>query len=168
MPSLNPKSIILRDQARQSLLTGINTLADVVGCTLGPAGRGVLLDQGPFAAPRSSRDGVTVAKHIHLADPLADLAARLLYEAAKKAADTAGDGTTTAVVLTQRIFAEGVRLVTAGANPTLLKRGIDQATKAIVGEKGEDGKYVGGTLASLTIPVTSPDQIAQVGTLSAN
>jgi chaperonin GroEL len=168
MPSLQPKQIIFRDEARASMLKGVNALADVVGATLGCAGRGILLDQGAFQPPRSSRDGVTVARHIHLADPVADLAAQLLYQAAKKTADTAGDGTSTCCVLAQRMFAEGVRLVAAGANPTLLKRGIDAATKAIVGEKGEDGKYSGGTLASLTIPVTSPDQIAQVGTLSAN
>lgn len=168
MPSLNPKSIVLRDDARAALLKGINSLADVVGSTLGPGGRNIILDQGPFREPRSSRDGVTVAKHISLGDPIADLAARLLYSVAKRAADSAGDGTTTATILAQRIFADGCRLVAAGANPTLLKRGIDQATRAIVGEKQDDGRYQGGTLAALTIPVTDPAQIAQVGTLSAN
>jgi chaperonin GroEL len=170
MPSLNPKLIVLRDDARASLLKGVNTLADVVGSTLGIGGRSILLDQGPFQAPRSSRDGVTVARHIHLADPIANLAAQLLYQAAKKAADTAGDGTTTTVVLAQAMFREGVRLIAAGANPTLLKRGIDQATRAITGEKSEDGsgRYTGGTLSSLTIPVLDPLVIAQVGTLSAN
>jgi chaperonin GroEL len=170
LPSLQPKKIIFRDEARASMLKGVNTLADVVGATLGCAGRGILLDQGPFQPARSSRDGVTVARHIHLADPVADLAAQLLYQAAKKAADVAGDGTSTTVVLAQALFREGVRLVAAGANPTLLKRGIDAATKAIVGEKSDDGsgRYLGGTLSALTIPVTSPDQIAQVGTLSAN
>lgn len=168
MPSLNPKTILRHDAARQACLVGINTLADVVGQTLGPAGRPVLLDQGPFQPPRSSRDGVTVAKHIHLSDPQANLAAQLLRQAAQKTADSAGDGTTTSVVITQAIFREGVRLVAAGSNPILLKRGIDAATRAIVGEKGEDGKYCGGTLASLTIPVTDPKVIAQVGTLSAN
>lgn len=143
-------------------------MADVVGSTLGPGGRWVLLDQGPFREPRSSRDGVTVAKHIQLSDPYADLAARLLYSVAKRAADSAGDGTTTATVIAQRIFVEGVRLVAAGANPTLLKKGIDAATTAIVGQKNEYGKYEGGALSSLTIPVASPDVIAQVGTLSAN
>ena len=168
MASISPKQLVFRDEARAALLRGVNALADVVGCTLGPGGRGVLLDQGAFREPRSSRDGVTVAKHISLADPLADLAARLLYSVAKKAADTAGDGTTTAVCLAQAMFAGGVRLVAAGANPTLLKRGIDAATKAIVGEQGIDNHYVGGTLASLTIPVTDPATIVQVGTLSAN
>ena len=168
MPSLNPKQLIFRDEARAAFLRGVNSLADVVACTLGPAGRGVLLDQGPFREPRSSRDGVTVAKHVALSDPLADLAARLLYSVAKRAADSAGDGTTTAVVLAQAMFREGVRLVTAGANPTLLKKGIDAATKAIAGEKNEQGKYEGGTLSALTIPVTDPAVIAQVGTLSAN
>ena len=168
MSSINPKQIVLCDEARAALLKGVNALADVVGATLGPGGRAILLDRGAFQSPRSSRDGVTVAKEIRLADPLADLAVRLLYETAKRAADTAGDGTTTATVIAQRMFVEGIRLVAAGANPTLLKRGIDAATRAITGDRGEDGRYSGGTLASLTIPIASPDQIAQVGTLSAN
>lgn len=178
MSSIQPKKIVFRDEARSAILRGVNTLADVVCSTLGPLGKNILLDQGPFQVARSSRDGVTVAKHIHLSDPIADMAAQLLYQAAKKTADSAGDGTTTCCAIAQSIVREGVRLVAAGANPTLLKRGIDQATRAIVGEKSDDGggigigigsgRYSGGTLASLTIPVTSPDQIAQVGTLSAN
>lgn len=168
MPSLQPKQLVFRDDARAAMLKGVNALADAVEITLGPSGRGVLIDKGPFSSPQSSRDGVTVAKHIALADPLADLAARLLYSVAKRAADSAGDGTTTAVCLARAMFREGCRLVAAGANPTLLKRGIDAATKAIVGERDEQGRYQGGTLSALTIPVTSPDVIAQVGTLSAN
>lgn len=170
MSSLQPKKIIFRDEARSAILRGVNTLADVVVATLGPLGKNILLDQGPFQVARSSRDGVTVAKHIHLSDPVADMAAQLLYQAAKKTADSAGDGTTTCCAIAQSIVRDGIRLVAAGANPTLLKRGIDAATKAIVGEKSEDGsgRYVGGTLAALTIPVTDPAVIAQVGTLSAN
>lgn len=168
MPSLSPKQLVFRDDARAAMLKGVNALADAVEITLGPSGRGVLIDRGPFSSPQSSRDGVTVAKHVALADPLADLAARLLYSVAKRAADSAGDGTTTAVCLARAMFREGCRLVAAGANPTLLKRGIDAATKAIVGEKDEQGRYQGGTLSALTIPVTDPAVIAQVGTLSAN
>ena len=171
MPTMQPKLILRRDEAMQKLLTGVNALADVVGSTLGPAGRGVLLDQGAFQPPRSSRDGVTVAKHIALADPIANLAAQLVRQAAEKAATTAGDGTTTATLLTQAIFREGVRLIAAGANPVALRRGIEQAAAAIVGVKDEiTGKYQGGALAAITQPVNPDDQatIIKVGTLSAN
>ena len=168
MPSLQPKHIARRDEARTAILRGVNSLADVVVATLGPCGLPSLLDQGPFSPPRISRDGVTVARHIHLADPVANLACQLLYQAAKKTADSAGDGTTTCCAIAQSLVRDGIRLVAAGANPTLLKRGIDQATLAITGQKGEDGRYAGGTLAALTIPVSSPEVIAQVGTLSAN
>ncbi len=168
MPSLTPRRITFRDDVRAAIQTGVSTLADVVGCTLGPAGRGVLLDEGAFRHPRSSRDGVTVAKYAcHLADPAANLAAQLLYQAAKKTADSAGDGTTTTVILAHRLYAEGARLVAAGANPTLLKRGIDAATVAICGQRTEDGQWAGGTLSSLILPAT-PEMIQQVGTLSAN
>lgn len=168
MPSLQPKQLILGDDCRSAILKGVNAVADVVAATLGPAGRSVLLDQGPFREPRSSRDGVTVAKTISLADPIANLAAQLMIAAARKAGDSAGDGTTTATVLTQAIFREGHRLVTAGANPTLLKRGIDQAAQAICGQRDDQNRWQGGTLSSLTIPLASPEQLAQVGTLSAN
>jgi len=170
MPSLIPKTITMGDDCRIALLRGVNALADVVGVTLGPAGRSVLLDQGPYTPGRSSRDGVTVAKHINLSDPLANLACQLLRQAAQKTADSAGDGTTTATILAQAIFREGHRLVTAGANPVLLKRGIDQAVSAIVGTKddfaGSSG-WLGGTLSPLVQPVTA-QMIVQVGTLSAN
>lgn len=171
MPSLSPKRIISGNDSRAACLTGVNALADIVGATLGPGGRNIILDQGPFQPPRSSRDGVTVAKHIHLADPIAELAAQLVYQAAKRAADSAGDGTSTATVLTQAIFREGHKLVTAGANPTRLKRGIDAAVAAIVGERDDRGRHIPGTglLSSLStpVPLDSP-LVAQVGTLSAN
>lgn len=172
MPSMTPRTILFRDEARARLLTGVNTIADVVVSTLGNGGRNILLDDGPFRPPRSSKDGVTVAKYVALADPIANMGAQLVYQAAKKAADTAGDGTTTTVALAQAIFRDGCRLVAAGANPVHLRRGIDQAVEAICGRKCDEGeqagRYVGGILAALTIPVTSPEQIRQVGTLSAN
>lgn len=172
MPSMTPRTILFRDEARARLLAGVNTIADVVGATMGCGGRNILIDDGPFRPPRSSRDGVTVAKYVALADPIQNLGAQLIYQAAKKAADTAGDGTTTATILAQRLFADGCRLVAAGANPVHLRRGIDQAVEAICGKKAEEGeqagRYIGGILAALTIPVTSPEQIRQVGTLSAN
>jgi chaperonin GroEL len=175
MPSVNPKLITSADTALAAILTGVNLLADTVGATLGPGGRNILLDQGPFHPPRSSRDGVTVAKHIALADPLADLAARLVRQAADKAATAAGDGTTTATILTQAIYREGNRLIAAGANPVLLRRGIEQAAAAVVGERDDAGRFSGGLLAALVTPivdaagrVTAPDRIRQIGTLSAN
>lgn len=171
MASVNSKKIVLRDEARVELLEGVNRLAEVVGATLGPGGRNVLLDQGAFQYPRSSRDGVTVAKHVALSNPIANLAAQLVRQAAEKAATTAGDGTTTTVIITQAIFREGVRLIAAGANPVALRRGIEQAAAAIVGTKDElTGKYQGGALAAITQPVDPADQatIVKVGTLSAN
>lgn len=168
MPSLQPKTLTLHDESRQALLRGVNKLADVVGATLGPKGKNVILDTGPFTPPRSSRDGVTVAKHIALADPLENMGAQLLRQVASKTADVAGDGTTTATVLAQAMFREGVRLVAAGANPASLKRGIDAAVQAVCGVRDDHGNFEGGTLAGLTIPVTDPKTIAQVGTLSAN
>lgn len=168
MPSFQPKVVITKDECRAALLKGVNAVADVVSLTLGPGGRGVLLDEGPFREPRSTRDGVTVAKKIALSDPIANLAAQLVISAARKAADSAGDGTTTATVLAQALYRDGIRQVAAGANPVALKRGIDSAIVAIVGTKDEKGVYQGGTLAPLVLPVDDPIVIAQVGTLSAN
>lgn len=165
MPSLTPKKISTPDETRAAILRGVSTMANVVGATMGPAGKNILLDQGPFQPPRTSRDGVTVAKHVHLSDPLADLAAQLLYQVARKTADAAGDGTTTATVLAERIYREGARLTAAGANPTLLKRGIESAAAVICGVSGDDA--MAGTLDELVLPAT-PEMIRQVGTLSAN
>lgn len=171
MPSMNPKLILRRDEAMQQLLSGVIALADVVGSTLGPGGRGVLLDEGAFRAPRSSRDGVTVARYIALSAPIPNLAAQLVRQAAEKAATSAGDGTTTSVILTQAIFREGVRLVAAGANPVALRRGIEAAAEAICGQRDEaTGRHAGGILDRLITPV-SPDDldtITRVGTISAN
>ena len=143
------------DEARQSLKRGVDILANAVKTTLGPKGRNVALDK-KFGAPTVTHDGVTVAKEIELKDPFENMGAQLLKEAATKTNDVAGDGTTTATVLAQAIVHEGLRNVAAGANPMLLKRGIDLATNALVIK-----------LKSLAIPVADRSQVAQVATISA-
>lgn len=125
------KQITLGDEARQSLLMGVNALSNVVKETLGPRGKNVVLDK-KFGSPLSTKDGVTVAKEIELADPLENMGAQLVKEVASKTSDVAGDGTTTATVLAQSIYAGGLKYVTAGANPNLIKKGIDQAVKEVV------------------------------------
>lgn len=168
MPSMTPKLVLSSDDARSALLTGLTVVAEVVGSTLGPRGKCVIIDQGPFREPRSSRDGVTVAKSLALANSFANLGAQLLISVARKAADAAGDGTTTATVLAHCLFREGSRLVAAGVNPASLKRGIDAAISLICGEKDEQGKYVGGLLSALTIPVTDAATLTQIAAISAN
>ncbi len=143
------------DEARQSLKRGVDILANAVKTTLGPKGRNVALDK-KFGAPTVTHDGVTVAKEIDLKDPFENMGAQLLKEAATKTNDVAGDGTTTATVLAQAIVHEGLRNVAAGANPMLLKRGIDLAVTSLV-EK----------LKSLATPVNDRSQVAQVATISA-
>jgi len=149
------KQIITGDEARQALLRGVNILSNVVKETLGPRGKNVVLDK-KFGSPTSTKDGVTVAKEIELKDPLENMGAQLVKEVASKTSDVAGDGTTTATVLAQRIYAEGLRYVTAGANPNLIKKGIDCAVEEVVKE-----------LQGLSREVTG-DMIAQVGAISAN
>jgi len=149
------KQIIYHEEARQALLRGVNQLADAVKVTLGPKGRNVVLDK-KFGSPTITKDGVTVAKEVDLKDPLENLGARMVREVASKTSDIAGDGTTTATVLAQAIVREGSKNVAAGANPMSLKRGIERAVEAMVGE-----------LKGLSRPV-SGDAIAQVGTISAN
>src|SRR6058998_4414577 len=127
------KQIEFEEQARRSLKDGIDALADAVKSTLGPRGRHVALDK-KFGAPNVTHDGVTVAKEIELQDPFENMGAQLLKEAATKTNDVAGDGTTTATVLAQAMVTEGMRNVAAGANPMLLKQGIDLATDKIVAE----------------------------------
>ena len=119
------KQITYGDESRQAVLRGVNRLADAVKVTLGPKGRNVVLDK-KFGSPTITKDGVTVAKEIDLKDPLENMGAQMVREVASKTSDTAGDGTTTATVLAQAIFREGLRNVTAGANPMGLKRGIDR------------------------------------------
>ncbi|MGI8467463.1 MAG: chaperonin GroEL, partial [Pyrinomonadaceae bacterium] len=149
------KQVIHGEDSRAAILRGVNQLADAVKVTLGPKGRNVVIDK-KFGSPTITKDGVTVAKEIELKDPLENMGAQMVREVASKTSDVAGDGTTTATVLAQAIFKEGVRTVAAGANPMALKRGIDKAVAMIVEEIKKDAKPVSG------------DSIAQVGTVSAN
>src|SRR5579872_5875001 len=149
------KQIIYSDHSRQAILRGVNQLADVVKVTLGPKGRNVVLGK-QFGGPSVTKDGVTVAKEIELKDPLENMGAQMVREVASKTSDVAGDDTTTATILAQAIFREGVKGVTAGANPMAMKRGIDKAVEAVVGELQRFSKPVSG------------DMIAQVGRISAN
>src|SRR3954451_22635255 len=149
------KQIIYSDDSRQAILRGVNQLADAVKVTLGPRGRNVVLEK-KFGGPTITKDGVTVAKEIELKDPLENMGAQMVREVASKTSDVAGDGTTTATILAQAIFREGVKAVTAGANPMAIKRGIDQAVTLAVEE-----------IKKLSKPV-SGDMIAQVGRISAN
>jgi chaperonin GroEL len=149
------KQIIHGEQSRQAILRGVNQLADAVKITLGPKGRNVVLEK-KFGSPTITKDGVTVAKEIELKDALENAGAQMVREVASKTSDVAGDGTTTATVLAQAIFREGVKTVAAGANPMALKRGIERAVELIVEEIKKVAKPVKG------------DMIAQVGTISAN
>lgn len=149
------KQVVHGEDSRAAILRGVNQLADAVKVTLGPKGRNVVIDK-KFGSPTITKDGVTVAKEIELKDTLENMGAQMVREVASKTSDVAGDGTTTATVLAQAIFKEGVRTVAAGANPMALKRGIEKAVEKVVGE-----------IANLSKPV-SGDAIAQVGTVSAN
>ena len=161
------KQILHGEDSRQAILRGVNTLADAVKATLGPKGRNVVIEK-KFGSPTITKDGVTVAKEIDLQDPLENVGAQLVKEVASKTSDVAGDGTTTATVLAQSIFREGVKTVAAGANPTALKRGIDKAVAAIIGTRDKDGKWAeGGALGKLSKPVDE-GTVAQVGAISAN
>ncbi|HEX4160115.1 MAG TPA: chaperonin GroEL [Rhizomicrobium sp.] len=149
------KQIVYSENSRQAILRGVNQLADAVKVTLGPKGRNVVLEK-KFGGPTITKDGVTVAKEIELKDPLENMGAQMVREVASKTSDIAGDGTTTATILAQAIFREGVKSVAAGANPMALKRGIEKAVDAVVNEVKAQSKPVSG------------DMIAQVGTISAN
>jgi len=149
------KQIVTGENSRQAILRGVNILADAVKITLGPKGRNAVIEK-KFGAPIITKDGVTVAKEIELQDPLENMGAQMVREVASKTSDVAGDGTTTATVLAQAIFREGVRTVAAGASPMALKRGIDKAVEVAVGEIKRLSREVKG------------DMIAQVGTISAN
>jgi chaperonin GroEL len=150
------KELHFNVDARAALKRGVDQLAEAVKVTLGPKGRNVVIEK-KFGAPTVTKDGVTVAKEIELADALENMGAQMVKEVATKTSDNAGDGTTTATVLAQAIFREGLKNVTAGANPMALKRGIDQAVTAIVGE-----------LKKISVPTSGKKEIAQVGTISAN
>src|SRR5918999_1696713 len=149
------KQIVYSENSRQAILRGVNQLADAVKVTLGPKGRNVVLEK-KYGGPTITKDGVTVAKEIELKDPMENMGAQMVREVASKTSDVAGDGTTTATVLAQSIFREGVKTVAAGANPMALKRGIDKAVEGATEE-----------IKRLSKPVKG-DMIAQVGTISAN
>jgi chaperonin GroEL len=149
------KQIVYSENSRQAILRGVNQLADAVKVTLGPKGRNVVLEK-KFGGPTITKDGVTVAKEIELKDPLENMGAQMVREVASKTSDIAGDGTTTATILAQSIFREGVKAVAAGANPMALKRGVERAVDAVVEEVKKASKPVSG------------EAIAQVGTISAN
>jgi chaperonin GroEL len=150
------KQLLYSEQARASILRGVNQLADAVKATLGPKGRNAILDK-KFGAPTITKDGVTVAKEIELKNPYENMGAQLVREVASKTSDTAGDGTTTATVLAQAIFREGAKNITAGANPMEIKRGIDRAVETVIGE-----------LKKISKPCQAKTEISQVGTISAN
>jgi chaperonin GroEL len=150
------KDVKFGGDARERMLRGIDILANAVKVTLGPKGRNVVLDKA-FGAPRISKDGVTVAKEIELSDKFENMGAQMVREVASKTSDTAGDGTTTATVLAHAIVREGAKSVAAGMNPMDLKRGVDMAVAAIVEDVKKRSKKV-----------STSDEIAQVGTISAN
>jgi chaperonin GroEL len=160
------KQIVHGEESRQAILRGVNVLADAVKVTLGPKGRNVVIEK-KFGSPLITKDGVTVAKEIELKDTLENMGAQMVKEVASKTSDIAGDGTTTATVLAQAIFREGVKTVAAGANPMALKRGIEKAIVAVNGSVDHDGNRIPGALDKLSKPVTG-EMIAQVGTISAN
>ncbi len=150
------KELLFSEHARASILKGVNTLANAVKVTLGPKGRNVVIEKS-FGSPLITKDGVTVAKEIELENKFENMGAQMVKEVASKTNDQAGDGTTTATVLAQAIYREGVKLVSAGHNPTALKRGIDKAVLAVVEE-----------LKSMSKPIKASSEVAQVGTISAN
>src|SRR5213082_303903 len=152
----NAKQIVHGEQSRQAILRGVNQLADAVKITLGPKGRNVVLDK-KFGSPTITKDGVTVAKEIELKDPNENMGAQMLKEVASKTSDVAGDGTTTAIVLAQAIYREGLRNVTAGANPMGLKRGIEAAVDAVTQE-----------LKKVSKSTKDKKEIAQVATVASN
>src|SRR6185436_14109831 len=160
------KHIVHGEESRQAILQGVNLLADAVKVTLGPKGRNVVIEK-KFGSPTITKDGVTVAKEIELKDGLENMGAQMVREVASKTSDVAGDGTTTATVLAQAIYREGVKTVAAGANPMAMKRGIEQAVTLVCGKFDKEGNREKGELDKLSKPV-SGEMIAQVGTISAN
>src|SRR5947208_4702894 len=151
-----PKQLKFDEEARSALLRGVNIMAEAVKATLGPKGRNVVIDK-KFGSPTITKDGVTVAKEVELQDKYENMGAQMLKEVASKTSDVAGDGTTTATVLAQAIFKDGLKNVTAGANPMGLQRGIDAAVEAVVKE-----------LAKLSKSTKDKKEIAQVATIASN
>jgi len=161
------KQIVHGEESRQAILRGVNLLADAVKVTLGPKGRNVVIEK-KFGSPTITKDGVTVAKEIELKDGLENMGAQMVREVASKTSDVAGDGTTTATVLAQAIYREGVKTVAAGANPMAMKRGIEKAVSLVCGVfDKKTGERAKGELDKFSKPV-SGEMIAQVGTISAN
>ena len=161
------KQIVHGEESRQAILRGVNLLADAVKVTLGPKGRNVVIEK-KFGSPTITKDGVTVAKEIELKDGLENMGAQMVREVASKTSDVAGDGTTTATVLAQAIYREGVKTVAAGANPMAMKRGIEKAVSLVCGVYDKKtGERAKGELDKFSKPV-SGEMIAQVGTISAN
>ncbi|MBI2342412.1 MAG: chaperonin GroEL, partial [Deltaproteobacteria bacterium] len=150
------KQLVFEQAAREKILQGVDVLANAVKVTLGPKGRNVVLEKS-FGAPTITKDGVTVAKDIELEDRFQNMGAQMVKEVASKTSDVAGDGTTTATVLAQAIYREGMKLVSAGHNPMALKRGIEKAVEAVISELKKQSK-----------PTKDKKEIAQVGTISAN
>ncbi|MGN0890667.1 MAG: chaperonin GroEL, partial [Candidatus Spyradenecus sp.] len=153
---MSAKQMKYEGDARQAILNGVSKLAKAVATTLGPSGRNVIIDK-KFGSPQITKDGVTVAKEIELPDPFENMGAQMVREVASKTNDVAGDGTTTATILGEAIYREGLKNVTAGANPQAVKRGIDKAAAAAV-----------EAIAALSKKVSTNDEIAQVATISAN
>ncbi|MBT5874805.1 MAG: chaperonin GroEL, partial [Candidatus Latescibacteria bacterium] len=150
------KQLIFSDEARRQILDGVQQLAKAVKVTLGPKGRNVVLDK-KFGSPTVTKDGVSVAKEIELQDPYENMGAQMVKEVASKTSDVAGDGTTTATILAEAIYREGLKSVTAGHNPMAIKRGIEAAVSAVVAE-----------ISSQAQPTAGKKEIAQVATISAN
>ena len=150
------KQLLFDDRARLKLQRGVETLAKAVAVTMGPTGRNVIIDKS-FGNPVVTKDGVTVSKEVELEDPYEHMGAKLVNEVASKTSDTAGDGTTTATVLTRAIYGEGLRSISLGANPTVVRKGIELAVEAALKSLEKQAK-----------PVESKKQIAQVGAISAN
>src|SRR5713101_1289563 len=161
-----PKQVLFSDEGRAALLRGVNIMAAAVKATMGPKGRNVVINK-KFGSPTITKDGVTVAKEIELANQLENMGAQMVREVASKTSDVAGDGTTTATVLAQAIYRDGVKTVAAGANPMALKRGIEKAVTTICGTVDKEGTRSKAYLDTLSKPV-SGEMIAQVGTISAN
>jgi len=151
-----PKQLLFDDDARKKILQGVNKLADVVAVTMGPTGKNVILNKS-YGGPTVTKDGVTVSKEVELEDPFENMGAKLVNEVASKTSDIAGDGTTTATILARSIFRDGTKNITAGANPTAIRRGIDKAVEAAVAQ-----------LESMAKAVTTKQEIANVGAISAN
>src|SRR5476651_927567 len=149
------KQLLYKDEASRAIKTGVDKLANAVKVTMGPKGRYVVLDK-KFGSPTITNDGVTIAKEIELEDPFENMGAQLVREVASKTNDVAGDGTTTATVLAQAIVNEGLRNITAGANPMLLKKGIDKATAVVVAR-----------IKELAVPINGKQDISQIATISA-